>query len=359
MKTLITLTLILLLGSAVAGAAPASVTQYNPNRATVVSVVHDQDDSGFTSYNTPNGERISVPVYRLVGENFNDNTLDANFWTAAIGTGGTVAPTNGEVTLSTGTTANNAVSLQSAQNGRFIAGAPHKVNIALRLGDTGTVNNTRRWGAFTSGPTDGAYFQLSGTTLSLVTCNTGSCVSVSNGSFNGDAGSTVTLDTNTHTYEIVFTHDMVYFYIDETLVDTQTFSTTPWTSTMNLPIRLENTNSGGSTTNVSMYTVEAVLVRLGLPHTQPVSYFQSGTTAGVTLKLGAGTLHGCIISNVTVNSVVTLYDSRTATGTVLWSSGAMGAQTIPFDLDFKNVEFSNGLTETITGAAANVLCMYE
>lgn len=324
-----------------------------------VAANHVEDDSGFTQYYTPFGEQVSVPLFRLTGSVFNGNALDANFWTAASGVGGTVAPTNGFLTLSTGTTSNNSVSVQSVYIGRFVAGEPHKFRTLLKLGDTGTVNNVRRWGTFTSGPTDGAFFELNGTTLNLVTCVATTCSRVANGTFNGNEGNQLVLDTNSHFYEIVFTPAVVFFYYDNELIHTQQFPTGPWSSTLDLPIRMENINSGGSTTNVSMFTSAAVLLRMGLPATQPVSKFQSGTTAGVTLKTGSGNLHGCIISNVTNNAVVTLYDNTAASGTTIWSSGAMGAQTIPFSLDFKGIEFNTGLTETVTGAAANVLCTYE
>lgn len=91
----------------------------------------------------------------------------------------------------------------------------------------------------------------------------------------------------------------------------------------------------------------------------PMSYYQSGITTGQILKYGAGNLHGLVISGVINNSVITLYDNISASGTIIWSSGAIGSQTQPFDLEFHNLPFSTGLTLVISGANSNVLVAYE
>lgn len=87
--------------------------------------------------------------------------------------------------------------------------------------------------------------------------------------------------------------------------------------------------------------------------------YQSGTTAGLVLKYGAENIHGMVISAVTQNAVITLYDNTAASGTTIWSSCIMSAQTQPFDLEMHNIPFSVGLTMAITGANCNVLIAYE
>ena len=94
--------------------------------------------------------------------------------------------------------------------------------------------------------------------------------------------------------------------------------------------------------------------------TQPTSKYQSGTTESrVILKYGAGSLHGVVLSGIVNNSVVTLYDNIASTGTTVWSSGEMGAQTIPVSLDMKGLPFYTGLTLTVTAANSNALVIYE
>jgi hypothetical protein len=89
------------------------------------------------------------------------------------------------------------------------------------------------------------------------------------------------------------------------------------------------------------------------------SFFQEGITSGEVIKTGEGRVSKLIISSVIINSVVTLYDSISASGTVLWDSGAMPANAIPFGLEFGDLSFSTGLTIVISDANCNVLVVYE
>src|ERR1035437_1043803 len=67
-----------------------------------VGVKSFTDSNNFVEYLSPYGEQVSVPLYRLIGSVFNGSTLDPNFWTASIGTGGSVTVTNGLLVMSTG-----------------------------------------------------------------------------------------------------------------------------------------------------------------------------------------------------------------------------------------------------------------
>jgi len=136
-------------------------------------------------------------------------------------------------------------------------------------------------------------------------------------------------------------------------------TTQTWTATLNLPLRSENTNYNDSITNVTMEVFVSAVYRLGELNSRPSSYTQSGTTAGVVLKYSAGNLRSVIISSVTQNANVTLYANTAASGTILWSSGEMGSQTIPLALDFQSVQFSTGLTLVISGANCNATIIYE
>ncbi len=322
-----------------------------------VGIKSSVDDSGFTVRYSPDGQQISIPTYRLLGQAFCDTALDTNFWTASVGTGGTTNETGGALILATGTTANNAVSVQSVHVGRFSAATHHLFKSLVRLVDAPTANNTRRWGAYTT--TDGAFFEVNGTSFRFVTRKASVDTAVASGSFNGKYGATYTLGTDVLIFEIVYDSEYLHFFIDNKKIHTIEATATPWASTLHLPVRYENVNSGGLTTNISMEVRTGSISRLGLPNTQPVSRFQSGLTAGVNLKGGPGNIHSVIISAVLNNSVITLYDNTTATGTILWSSGAMTASALPVSIDFKGITFNTGLTLAITGANANIAVLYE
>lgn len=316
------------------------------------------DESGFSTVNTPHGELLTAPSYRLIGSTFGYATLDSNFWTANTGTGGSATITNAELIISTGTTVNNSVSVNTVRAARFVGGTSNHVHTLMRFTDSGTsLNNTRRWGAYTA--TNGAFFTIINGVFGIVTRLNSIDTLISNGSFNGEKGRTIVFDANLHEFDIVYTVDAVYFYIDQEPLHFQKFSTNNWTSAYSLPVTLENINTGGNTTNISMITRHACIHRQGEPLTQPKSFFQQGLTAGVTLKNGAGNIHGMILSGITNNAVVIIYDNTAASGTVIWSSGSLVSNGLPFFVEMKGIPFSNGLTLAITTANCNCLVMYE
>lgn len=320
------------------------------------------DEYGFGVENTPMGEMRCVAPVRLVGAQLDGTTVDANFWTATVANSATIAQANGQIVLTSGTNAAASAQLNSIRRARYVGGSANSFRGVIQLGDTGTANNTRRWGvAFgASMPTitDGAFFQLSGTTFSIVTMKGGVATVVNSGSFNGALGTTYAPTTNAVTFEIYWTNSKVWFVIGDTILHLVTASTATWADTINHYIYLSNINSG-NTTSVTLTCRVATIRRLGNFETQPMSKYQAGTTAGVVLKYGAGNLHGAVISGVVNNAVVTLYDNTAASGTVIFSSGAMTANTMPFGLDFHNLPFSIGLTLVISGANANATVIYE
>lgn len=316
------------------------------------------DESGFASHNTPHGEILIAPSYRLIGSTFAYPSLDTNFWSANAGTGGIASITNAELSLETGTTANNAVSVVSSRAARFVGGTSNHVHSVLRFPDSGaSLNNTRRWGAYNA--TSGVFFAIINGVFSVGTRLNSVDTIISNGSFNGELGRAIVVDSNIHEFDIVYTVDAVYFYIDSEPLHFQKFNAANWSSSYHLPFTFENINTGGNTNNIQMISRHACIHRQGEALTQPKSFFQQGLTAGVTLKLGAGNLHGMVLSGITNNSVVTIYDNTAASGTVIWSTGPLTPNGLPFFVEMKGIPFSNGLTLTITAAASNCLVIYE
>lgn len=309
-----------------------------------------QDHSGFAAIHSPYGEQTVTFLHKLVGSAFSDSTLDTGMWTANIGTGGTVAPVSGILTMSTGTTANNSTTLSTIYNSRFLVGHANKVHFVMTLPDTGVANNTRRWGAFTA--TDGMFFELTGTTFNLVTRKAGVDTKVANGSFNGTLGGTIALDTNSRVFYAMITPSSIWWYYDNTLIHMSRFNTS-WAASLNLPLRLENTNSGGSTTNVSMQVFSAIIKREGTETGAPLgrNFVGAQTT---TLKYGAGALHAVVI-NVNSGTSITLYDNTAASGTILATITPNQLTT----LDFKNISFSIGLTVVTVGVGVNCTIIYD
>jgi hypothetical protein len=315
------------------------------------------DHYGVQQYLAPNGELAALPLYKLVGDIFTGSALDPNLWMSSLGTGGSATLSGGELTVSTGTTANNATEITSVRVARFSGLAPNKFRSVVQLLDSGVANNLRHWGLWTA--TSGATFEINGTDFRLVTRKDSVDTTIANGSFNGQYGPTFAPGTLAHFYEIIWQPRQVVWLADNKIIHTLNANVTPWTDELHLPIHFGSVNSGGSTTNVSMKIRLATVARFGIPQMLPMSKFVQGLTAGVNLKNSPGNVHGVILSGITNNSVLTMYDNTSASGTVLWSSGPLTSNGLPFELNMQMDPFHVGLSFSITGAALNAKVYYE
>jgi hypothetical protein len=347
----------------IADPMPRSLDRYGNEKVALQSI---NDLYGFEVENTPTGEMRATAPTRLVGAQFEGTTVDPNFWTVTNTAGGTSTQANAQLTLATNTTANGATSVFSVRRARYVSASANCYRSVVQLGDTGTANNTRRWGVAWGATmptiTDGAYYQISGTTFSIVTLKGGTPTAVDSGSFNGILGTTYTPTTNVATYEIYWTNSKVYFSVGGILLHTVSATTTTWANTVNHHVFMDNVNSAGSTSAVTMSCRVASIRRLGPLLTQPNSRFQSGTVAALVCKYGPGNLHSLVLSSVTSGSVVTLWDNTAASGTTLWSGTiTIPAQGVnaPVALDMKGMPFFTGLTLTIATQNSNALVIYE
>lgn len=297
---------------------------------------------------------------RLVGPNFMGSTFDTNFWTSNAANGGTNTVANNMCLLQTLTTANGAAGFDSVRTGRFMFACPNIFRAAIRLLDTGTTNNKRKWGAFDSVSGDGFYFQISGTTFSIGYQRSAAAETlVNNGSFNGDgtkSSLSITVDTNIHAYEILYFVMRVEFYIDGVLIHTLTPTTATLTGKLTLPIHVSNVNSGGSTTNVQMECWNTSIIRIGKEEHSTIAKNINGITTGTVLKYGAGHIDNLIIGS-TVAGTVTVYDNTAASGTVLATITTIN--NIPMGSILQQCNFYTGLTIVTSAAGHNVTVIYE
>lgn len=302
---------------------------------------------------TPNQElRIIEPV-RLCGGVFNTSTVDPNFWSTTLVGSGTVTQSNGVQTVATGTTANSSAIASSTGIARYIGQTVNLYGAAIVLGDTGVVNNVRRWGAMNAG-TDGAYFMLSGTTLYVATMKGGVETVIASTSWNGVQ--TVPTLTNENIYRIQMRPSLVIFDVNGVTAHTVTVSTTPWTNNINAYTWLASTNSGGLTTNCTVSSWVNSIFRLGKFESQPKTAHI--TTAATTIaKYGPGLLHLITVgSPASSSSTLTIYDNTAGSGTIL--SVIQGpAQANPVTLNY-GLTFNNGLTIVSTGTW-DVTVVYE
>lgn len=275
--------------------------------------------------------------------NQSDGTLDiTQFWTSAVVGTGTATQGSGVGTLATGTTANSTVSLQSPV-ARLLAATTNAFQVDVQTGNTGVANNNRLWGVFDAN--NGYFFKLAGTALQFVTRK--------NAADSATNITTFTLDTNFHRYKIIYNGMGVTASIDGVTVVTLTMNpSSVLTFNDNLPVRLENDNSGGLATNQTLLVRSVSVDGHGIVGRRS-RFVRLNAAATTVVKRGPGTLRKVMINTNTLGSTVTITDNIAAGGTAIAviNSGNLGS--FIYDLDF-NV----GLTIVIVGAP-DVTIVYE
>jgi hypothetical protein len=322
-------------------------------------VIGFTDHYGTKQYIAPNGELVALPLYKLVGDSFATASLDPNMWSSTLVAGGTAAITGGELVISTNTTANGSAIVESVSVARFIGLGPNKFRSLVRFAVINAPNNTRDWGVDNVTMTDGALFRIVNGAFYVLTKKNSVETVISNGTFNGQYGTTYTIDNDYHNYEVIFQPRQVVFTIDDKILHTARTTSSPWSNTLHLHAHFQNTNTGGSTTNVTMESLLGVIARFGIPETQEKSYHQSGITAGTVIKIGPGDLHGLTLSALGNNTDITIYDNTAASGRILFASGPMPANTVPLPIDNHGISFNIGITIVIATATANVDVYYD
>jgi len=313
-----------------------------------------QDHYGTQQYIAPNGELVTVPLYKLVGDAFFGTVLDTNIWEATPGTGN--ISVSGQLVMQTGTTANGAAYVRSVHPARFSGLAPNKCRIPMSLPDGGTVNNVREWGVAVgtaNSTVDAAFFRIDGPIVQCVV-KKGSVETVvaTAGNMNGQFGTTFTAGRSSHFYEVVYQPRQVQFLADNKIVHIHSAAADIWANTLHLGLWFANYNKNGSTTNVTMNVRLGTIASFGIPQKQVSSYYQQGATAngGVILKVGPGNLHIANLSNVPNGASMTLYDGTSNAGSIIDGTGAMGPQTSPLSLPYAGKAFDNGLFLSTVGA---------
>jgi len=314
--------------------------------STETTIVGNQNEDRYVWVAPSNALKTQIDV-RLVGTNFDGTNKDPNFWTETVVGSGSVTQAGGEIELDTGTTADSSATYDSVRRARFIVGSALKWQAVLKFVTEGTANNVRRAGAYDDD--NGFFFELDGTTFSVGFRKGGVDTTISSGSFNGNGGATYSLDQAYHKFVIEWAPKGVFFYIDNTLIhkDGQGHRS----NFLSLPIRIENVNSGGSTSDVAFDCLATAILRLGELQTNG-TYKYIGTNTTTVCKYGPGVLQKIV--NLDNAGSVTVYDNTAASGNqiaVIDTAKALG--TLSFD-----APFSTGLT-IVSASGAKITVIYE
>ena len=333
-----------------------------------MSNIHSIRDSwGDTIGSTMIDQLMIAEAHRLSGGVFNGSTPDTNFYVASITANATATVSGGTLDMATTTDSGSSIKAHTQSLARYVGGTMNAFRTIARFGDTGTANNTRQLGIINgngrgviSNFTDGFFFQLSGTTFSIVARTASSDTVINSGSFNGSVASW-TVDTNYHTFEIFYTNKTIELYIDKVRIHTFMQVGARICNTRHFKPFGANFNTGvGSVCH--LYADVITISQFGVPSSQAKSDLQVGTTTGKQLKIGPGSIHRIVVSGVTNNSVIDIYDGTSTSGYKIWTSGTMTNQTVPFGADLDGAggtPFEDGLFVVISAANSNLFTKYE
>lgn len=338
-------------GLMVAGETPSGQAKFiGLNRMGHQRVDLFDEDTNIGALVLPSYSLATDSRVRIFGDSLVEGSLGAPSWDTTLVGSGVVGGT-GETTLSTGATANSSIVVRSRVVARYLTSSTHQLVVRVRVGDTGTANNVRRWGAFDAN--NGYFFELSGTTLSAVTRRGG--VDTKTESTSWDRS--FTLDTNYHNYSIVYFGLGVIFMVDgeRKLLLPDGGTATPRTNSLDFKISFENTNSSGLASNLVLAARSAAIVRFGPSLSRP--RFSRINASGVTtLKAGPGALHRVVINQSgVVNSLITIYDNTTNSGTII---AAISPNTNQGSMEY-NLDFSNGLTFDASLSPGDVTIVFD
>lgn len=275
--------------------------------------------SGLTTYR----DRIVGQRYTVLADSIADGL--AVWWTTTLANGATVTSTAGEGLFQTSANAAGSASSISPIP-PYLPGQPAWNMSATRFGDTGSAGNIRRIGSFTvSGttPQDGFCFELNGTTLNAVSFKAGVATTVASTAWSV-TGAPFTLTTNYHLFEIRWTANRADFYVDSALRHTASGGSTAITTTLNLPLAVQNINTSGATNRV-LAVRNIGFGRYGVPDTDSeptptaasVATDRSGsvTTGGTAQVLAAANAlrRGLTIQNTSSGDLRVTENGTTAT----------------------------------------------
>lgn len=308
----------------------------------------EDGETGVRNEVEPLGGLRTITPFRSVGITFGGSTKDTNFWTETV-TGSGAITQSGQLTLSTGTTANSTVKYQTIKKARKVVGVTNQFRCTAGLTTDAQLNNIRRIGPYDAN--DGFFLQSNGITMQVVSRKGGVDTAISSGSFNGNYGLIWTPVVNT-LYRLVidYTAGSAKFFVNGTLLHTIQNTVAGYTNTLNFPVTMENINSGGNTTNNIFIVQFACILRLGALLTEP-NWKYIGTNTTTVLKYSSATLNSIV--NCDNAGTVTIYDNTSATGDSILIDTAKVLGPIELGLPM-----SNGIT-IVTAGNAKIIVKYE
>ena len=255
-------------------------------------------------------ELRTAKIVRLIWSWFVATTLDTNYWTPTLVNGGTVTLGNTIANISTNTTSWGSATLDTVKPALFNAVTSNRFHGHF-LNDFGILGNNREMWVWDTN--NGFFFAYKETKFWIIIRRAGVDRFIPAEKFNKFV--IPPIDNLFHALDIEYSNDDVCFLFDNKLVHQEIISTTSLVGSLQLKIRIKNTNNSGITTNINTQATGVCVYRIGEVESAPL--FLNIAAAGTyTLKLNAGILRAIMI-NSGAGTSATVYDNTTAAGTTI------------------------------------------
>lgn len=304
----------------------------------------------------PSGVIEVAELIRLIGGNFESGDLLAHQWDVAVVAAGTATQVEGELVLSTGTTADGAALVDTGDRAEFTTGTFNKAHMAVQT-DFTAANCISQWGVFDpviqviSG--DGVFFRNTSGTITLVRRKGGADVE----EINSTQFVNQLQDGNRiHTYEIVYNAGSALFYQNRILIYKMVYVTEVGYETVHLKLGITIENINGNIVNNTIKTRGFSCSRVGTESAEPDSFVIDDTLGSGTIKNTIGTLIKLIVVDTGAGQAsINIYDSITPTGTPIFS---LDLTDFANDLEM-DLKFQMGLSFDTTGAGFQLIAVYK
>jgi len=327
----------------------------------IANVREFDPESGAFSAIAPSGTFETGELIRLIGGNFEGAVLPATIWDTEEINDGTTAIVDGELLLSTGTTANGEARVQSVDRAEFVTATFNKGHLAFGFGDFNATDVICDFGMFDPiNPIflgDGVIFRNNSGAPELIRIRGGVEVeTVIEANFNGVAmtsnpANVMVKDENIHVYEILYNAGRIDFFQDRRLIHRMTSLSSVAYNTVHLTLGARIRNTNGNTANNTLRTRGFSCSRVGTASAEPDT-ITVNTNQSTLLKNSPGQLLSVIITETgTAGAEIELHDAVDGAGTP-FATVSLTDQigSLPF-----NRRLNNGLFIVSSGNAFEVI----
>jgi hypothetical protein len=342
----------------------ATMSRLRMNRFGGLYTTMQDFQTASSAFILPNGVVNTSEIIRLTGGNFGTvATLLTHDWRTTIVGSGTAVVTDGELILSTGTTANSTISVDSFRKAPFSAATFNLSHLAFRVVSPFNADVIRRFGVYepNSTPVNGMFFEflngdgVSAVDINLVTVKAGVEIDrILEGSFNG--GNAFVKDDNIHIYETVYNAGTIFWFQDRKLIHRSSAPTSSAFDSPDLRVGSACMNINGNTVDNMLTARGKAVSRIGVNNSIP-RFFHITAAGTFVIKNTSGKLERIVINDKGIGaSSVTVYNNTAAAGTdfiaIIDTNDVQGTQEY-------GVTFDVGLTIVVAGSNVDITVSYE